>query len=98
MNDINIETELKEILSQGLIKEYKLHKDNTGRIEGFAIEILEGNSITFELGDNSCYVEKKSKSIYESFEAILQSLSPLYSLKFNDILIEKMNQFQSNQN
>lgn len=97
MNDINIEIELKENLSQGLIKGFKISRNTNNRIEGFILEILEGTMLDFELGDNYCYVEKKSKSIYESFEEILNSLSPLYTDKFNEILIQKMSQFQNSQ-
>ena len=46
------------------------------------ITILENEKIDIELGMNYCYKVLKNQKLYESFESLLNDLSPLYTTTF----------------
>ena len=93
-NDANIEQELKEFKDEGLILDYTIEKDLNKefcQITGFTIIILENTPVKIEIDDAFCYRVVSTGKIYETFESMLNSISPLYGEKFGDILFQKIN-------
>ena len=77
----NMQTELEELKTSNLIKNYNLDKTDI-KFPKIEIETLEKEKIYIELGDGYCYKVKKNNKLYESFESLLTDLSPLYTKEF----------------
>ena len=77
----NIKKELNEIKEGKLIKDFKINIKN-GFIEDIIIVILEGEELKITLDEGYCYKVHKNNKIYESFESILNDLSPKYGDTF----------------
>ena len=77
----NIRKELEELKESKLIIYFTLdtNEKNNPKID---IIILENETIKIELGENYCYKVLKNQKLYESFESLLNDLSPLYSTTF----------------
>ena len=77
----NIKKELDELKQSKLIIDYTLDtkERNNPKIQ---IIILENEKIDIELGENYCYKVLKNQKLYESFESLLNDLSPLYTTTF----------------
>ena len=77
----NIRKELEELKNSKLIEDFVLDTSerNNPKIQ---ITILEKEKINIELGMNYCYKVLKNKKLYESFESLLNDLSPLYTTTF----------------
>ena len=73
--------ELEELKNSKLIEDFILDtpERNNPKIQ---ITILEKEKIDIELGMNYCYKVLKNDKLYESFESLLNDLSPLYTTTF----------------
>jgi hypothetical protein len=92
-----IMNELDELKEGGLIKDYKIIKNQTEVVE-FNLTTLENMELDIysEFGWGYTVKNDSSKS-YESFEQILRKYSDKYSEKFAEILMKKINQLQKDQ-
>ena len=77
----NIKEELEQLKSSKLIKDFILDTSerNNPKIQ---LTILENEKLNIELGMNYCYKVLKNQKLYESFESLLNDLSPLYTKTF----------------
>ena len=83
-NKNNVEKELNELKNEQFILDYKIYlkEDNDNFIDKINLIILEGEKIEIKLNEVYCYVVSKNNKVYESFESLLNNLSPLYSETF----------------
>ena len=93
----NIKKELEELKDSKLIIDFILdtNERNNPKIE---ITLLEKEKINIELGENYCYKVLKNQKLYESFESLLNDLSPLYSTTFWSNIITGINKKKEKDN
>ena len=77
----NIRKELDQLKNSKLIKDFILDTSerNNPKIQ---LTILENEKLNIELGMNYCYKVLKNNKLYESFESLLNDLSPQYTTAF----------------
>ena len=93
----NIREELEQLKSSKLIIDFILDTSerNNPKIQ---ITILENEKIDIELGMNYCYKVLKKQKLYESFESLLNDLSPLYTTTFWSNITSGLNKKKSDNN
>lgn len=93
-NDANIITELNELKSDSLIRDFNITYNNNEedliKIKHFDITLLENTILHIQLTDTFCYQDINTKHVYESFESLLQNTSPLYAQRFNELVFQKL--------
>ena len=93
----NIREELEQLKNSKLIIDFILDTSerNNPKIQ---ITILENEKIDIELGMNYCYKVLKNQKLYESFESLLNDLSPLYTTTFWSNITSGLNKKKSDNN
>lgn len=93
-NDENIITELNELKSDSLIRDFNITYNNNDneliKIKYFDITLLEKTTLHIQLTDTYCYQDINTNHIYESFESLLQNTSPLYTERFNELVYQQL--------
>jgi ribosomal protein S8 len=91
-NSKNVEKELNELKNGKLIQNFEIKLKENGLIEKINLITLEGENIEITLNEVYCYVVSKNKKVYESFESLLNDLSPKYTEVFWENIVSGLKQ------
>ena len=86
-----IEIELNQLKNENLIKSFEIKELNSAK---FNIITLEEKILEIEMSVNNCYkLNNHDRDIFENFEQLLKKYSLGYTIRFGDIITQKLNKF-----
>ena len=89
---------MDELKKEKLINDFNIEYKENSLVNKINIITLEGENFEIRLNEVYCYVVQKNKKVYESFESLLNDISPKYTEVFWENIVSTLKEKNNEDN